>query len=42
VSSAEHLLLTEALVGAVYFLVGISMLRILEYSGRRSAALETF
>jgi ABC-2 type transport system permease protein len=42
VSSAKHLLLTEALVGAVYFLIGIGMLRVLEYSGRRSAALETF
>jgi ABC-2 type transport system permease protein len=42
VTDARHLLLTEALVGAVYFLVGITMLRALEYSGRRSAALETF
>ena len=42
VADARHLLLTEALVGAAYFLVGIAMLRVLEYSGRRSAALETF
>ena len=41
-ASAEPLLLREALVGGVYFLVGITMLRVLEYSGRRSAALETF
>ncbi|HZD88352.1 MAG TPA: ABC transporter permease [Gaiellaceae bacterium] len=42
VASARHLLLTEAFVGAVYFVVGIALLRVLEYSGRRSAALETF
>ena len=41
-ASARHLLLTEALVGAVYFVVGIAMLRVLEYSGRRSAALDVF
>jgi ABC-2 type transport system permease protein len=41
-AAAQHLLLTEALVGAVYFILGITMLRVLEYSGRRSAALETF
>jgi ABC-2 type transport system permease protein len=42
VADASHLLLTEALVGAGYFAVGVLMLRLLEYSGRRSAALETF
>lgn len=41
-ADARPLLLREALVGAVYFVVGVAMLRILEYSGRRSAALETF
>jgi ABC-2 type transport system permease protein len=41
-AGAQPLLLREALVGVSYFLVGVSMLRVLEYSGRRSAALETF
>jgi ABC-2 type transport system permease protein len=41
-AEARPLLLREALVGAVYFVVGVAMLRVLEYSGRRSAALETF
>ena len=39
---AAPLLWREALVGTVYLLIGIAMLRLLEYSGRRSAALETF
>ena len=42
VATAGHLLLTEALVGAIYFAVGVLMLRLLEYSARRSAALEAF
>jgi hypothetical protein len=41
-AGATHPLLAEALVGGVYFVVGITMLRVLEYSSRRSAALETF
>jgi ABC-2 type transport system permease protein len=41
-ASAGHLLLVEALVGLCYFAVGLVMLRALEYSGRRSAALEAF
>jgi ABC-2 type transport system permease protein len=42
IADARNLLLTEALVGAIYFAAGVLMLRLLEYSGRRSAALETF
>ena len=38
----SHLLGTEAIVGSVYFLLGIVMLRLLEYEGRRSASLEAF
>lgn len=41
-ADASHLLVTEALVGLAYFCLGIVMLRLLEYEGRRSAALETF
>jgi ABC-2 type transport system permease protein len=37
-----HLLLTEALVGAVYLLLGLVMLKFFEYEGRRTASLETF
>jgi ABC-2 type transport system permease protein len=41
-ADASHLLATEALVGAAYLCLGVAMLRLLEYEGRRSAALETF
>jgi ABC-2 type transport system permease protein len=41
-AEAGHLLAREAIVGAAYFCVGVVMLRVLEYEGRRSAALETF
>lgn len=41
-AEASPLLWREALVGSVYLLIGIVMLRLLEYQGRRSAALETF
>ncbi|HEX4732609.1 MAG TPA: ABC transporter permease [Solirubrobacterales bacterium] len=41
-SDAAPLLWREGVVGTVYLLIGIVMLRVLEYSGRRSAALETF
>jgi hypothetical protein len=37
-----HLLGREALVGCAYLVIGITALRVLEYAGRRSAALETF
>jgi ABC-2 type transport system permease protein len=41
-SDVSHLLGLEALVGCAYLAIGITALRVLEYSGRRSAALETF
>ena len=41
-ADASHLLATEALVGLVYLCLGVVMLRLLEYEGRRSATLETF
>jgi ABC-2 type transport system permease protein len=41
-AAAGHLLAREALVGGCYLLLGVVMLRLLEYEGRRSAALETF
>jgi len=41
-ADVSHLLGAEALVGAAYFVVGIAMLRLLEYEGRRSASLEAF
>jgi ABC-2 type transport system permease protein len=37
-----HELGTEALVGGVYLVLGVVMLRLLEYEGRRSATLEAF
>jgi ABC-2 type transport system permease protein len=40
--AAGHLLAREALVGCCYLLLGVAMLRVLEYEGRRSATLETF
>jgi ABC-2 type transport system permease protein len=40
--AAAHLLGREAIVGCCYLLLGVAMLRVLEYEGRRSAALETF
>jgi ABC-2 type transport system permease protein len=41
-ADSSSLLATEALVGGVYLCIGVVMLRLLEYEGRRSAALETF
>jgi len=41
-AGASHLLLIEALVGVCYFAAGLVMLRALDYSGRRSAALDAF
>jgi len=41
-SHVSHLLAREGLVGCTYLVIGIVALRVLEYSGRRSAALETF
>lgn len=40
--AVSGLLGTEALVGGVYLALGILMLRVLEFEGRRSATLETF
>ena len=40
--SVSGLLGTEALVGATYLVLGVVMLRVLEYQGRRAATLETF
>jgi ABC-2 type transport system permease protein len=40
--NVSHLLGTEVLVGSAYFVLGIVMLRLLEYEGRRSASLEAF
>jgi ABC-2 type transport system permease protein len=40
--AAGDLIAREALVCCCYLLLGIAMLRLLEYEGRRSAALETF
>ncbi|HVC85795.1 MAG TPA: ABC transporter permease [Gaiellaceae bacterium] len=40
--AVSGLLGTEALVGCVYFGIGVVMLRVLEFEGRRSATLETF
>jgi ABC-type polysaccharide/polyol phosphate export permease len=42
ISSTGHLLFDELLVGFVYLLLGITMLRWFEYASRRSAALEAF
>jgi ABC-2 type transport system permease protein len=42
VASAGHLFLVEALVGVVYFLAGVGLLRFFELQGRRTASLETF
>jgi ABC-2 type transport system permease protein len=41
-ADATPLLWREGLVGGVYLAIGIVMLRLLEYQGRRSAAFETF
>jgi hypothetical protein len=41
-SSAGHLLADELIVGLVYLLLGIVLLRWFEYASRRSAALEAF
>jgi ABC-2 type transport system permease protein len=41
-ADASHLLMLEGLVGLVYLCLGVAMLRLLEYEGRRSASLETF
>jgi ABC-2 type transport system permease protein len=42
ISAAGDLLLKEALIGGIYLAVGLFMLRLFEYEGRRTASLETF
>ena len=42
VGGAGHLLITELAIAGAYFGAGLALLRIFEYEGRRSAALETF
>jgi ABC-2 type transport system permease protein len=42
VGDVSHLLAGEAAIGAVYLVVGFSLLRLFEYEGRRTATLETF
>ena len=41
-SEAAHLLRGELIVGCSYLVLGIVMLRVFEYVGRRSASLDTF
>ncbi len=41
-TDASHLLAIEAIIGGAYLCLGVVMLRLLEYEGRRSATLETF
>jgi ABC-2 type transport system permease protein len=41
-SDVAGLLAAEAQVGAVFLVVGLSMLRLFEFEGRRSATLEAF
>ena len=42
IGDVGHLLLGEAGVGAVYLVVGLTLLRLFELEGRRAATLETF
>jgi ABC-2 type transport system permease protein len=42
ISGTADLLAKEAAVGAVYLAIGLFMLRLFEYEGRRTASLETF
>jgi ABC-2 type transport system permease protein len=41
-ASVSSLLGTEAFVGCVYLVLGVVMLRVFEFQGRRAATLETF
>jgi len=38
----RHLLTPELLTGLAYLVVGIALLRLFEYEGRRTASLDTF
>jgi ABC-2 type transport system permease protein len=40
--AVAHLLVVEVLIGIVYLLAGIALLRLFELEGRRTASLETF
>lgn len=42
VGDVAHLLAGEAVIGAIYLVVGFGLLRLFEYEGRRTATLETF
>ena len=42
IGEVSDLLLKELLIGGVYLVVGLAMLRFFEYEGRRTASLETF
>jgi ABC-2 type transport system permease protein len=42
IAGVADLLAKEAGVGLVYFVIGLVMLRVFEFEGRRSASLETF
>jgi ABC-2 type transport system permease protein len=42
IGDTSDLLLKELLIGGVYLVVGLAMLRFFEYEGRRTASLETF
>ena len=42
ISATADLFLTEAAIGLIYVAVGLALLRLFEFEGRRSATLETF
>ena len=42
VASVAHLFWVEALVGVIYLVAGVALLRFFELEGRRTASLETF
>jgi len=42
VDAVSGLLVTEAGIGLVYLAIGLAMLRLFEFEGRRSATLEAF
>jgi ABC-2 type transport system permease protein len=41
-SASARPLLMEFAIGAIYFAIGIGMLRLFEHQGRKSASFETF
>ena len=42
IAAVADLLLTEVAIGAAYLAVGLALVRLFEFEGRRSATLETF